>query len=235
MPRGFRNSSSSISPGCVGGRWRGRRRSTRGAFCRGLVVVGDFDFVCIVVLPAETNPVLIVDADAVLTGAISLQALQPVPGRHGELGKLADPVDLRQLPPCHRPQARWTYGARLLAAYAVKHILGALIGEGAYHGPYYNGRRNISPNSAPPYPRQPHPRRRPFPQHLAAEHEQLRRAPAGLGVLAAGAFDQAGVLDQAPAGLPVETLAGQGLEHPLQLQQWEGGGRAPRDCRPVLE
>jgi hypothetical protein len=68
----------------------GRRRRTRG-FGAGavlrvrLVVVRDFDFVGIAVLPAETNPILLVDANAMLSATIADQTLKPVAGRDREL------------------------------------------------------------------------------------------------------------------------------------------------------
>jgi hypothetical protein len=43
------------------------------------VVVRDFDVVDIAIFPAEAYPVLIVDANAVLTLPVARQALQPVP------------------------------------------------------------------------------------------------------------------------------------------------------------
>ena len=46
---------------CVGGRSFGRRR-----LASRLVVIGDFDFVGMAFLPFETDPVLLVDPDAVL-------------------------------------------------------------------------------------------------------------------------------------------------------------------------
>jgi len=65
-PRGFRNSSRSISPGCVGGRCVGSLMSAvRGLGLSALVVVRDFDVVGIVTLPSETHSILVVDPNAV--------------------------------------------------------------------------------------------------------------------------------------------------------------------------
>ena len=88
--------------------------------------------------------------------------------------------------------------------------------------------------SSPPHPRQPHPRGRPLAQHLAPEDEQLGRTAAGLDVLA-GAFDEAGVFDQAAEVLLVEAHAGEGFDHPLELEQGEGGRQELEDDRAVLE
>ena len=42
-----------------------------------LVIVRDFDFMSISLPPAKTDPVLVIDADAVLPGAIARKLLQP--------------------------------------------------------------------------------------------------------------------------------------------------------------
>jgi hypothetical protein len=75
-PRGFKNSSSNISPGCVGGRFLGKRRETPW-----LVIVCDFDFEGMAFLPLETDPELLVDPDAVLTCPIPAKALKAIAGR----------------------------------------------------------------------------------------------------------------------------------------------------------
>jgi hypothetical protein len=57
MPRGFRNSSSSISPGCVGGTSVGKRRRTSGRLGRAcLVIISDFDVVGISFLKSGNRP-----------------------------------------------------------------------------------------------------------------------------------------------------------------------------------
>src|SRR5512140_2097890 len=86
IPRGARNSSRSISPGCVVtlrifqpetgllmviGHLR-RLRS---------VVINYFDIMCSVFFPYEADPVLIIDSDAVLSRPITLQCLQTVSRR----------------------------------------------------------------------------------------------------------------------------------------------------------
>jgi hypothetical protein len=58
------------------------------------VIVRDFDVVDISLLPTETDPVLIVDSNAVLTAASSLQGLQTVPGRHSEFTEVANAIQL---------------------------------------------------------------------------------------------------------------------------------------------
>jgi hypothetical protein len=72
---------------------------------RFLVVVRDFDFVGIAILPLETNPILLVDANAVLPAPATNEALQAVARRDRPLAKLPNAVELGQLASMHRPQA----------------------------------------------------------------------------------------------------------------------------------
>ena len=65
IPRGLRNSSSSISPGCVGGLLAGSRRTTGNCddlpLCgRRLVVVRDFDLIRISILPVKAHAILLI-------------------------------------------------------------------------------------------------------------------------------------------------------------------------------
>jgi len=48
---------------------------------RWLVIVDNLDIVGIAVVPAKTEPPLVVDANAVLALSVGSQWLQPVPGR----------------------------------------------------------------------------------------------------------------------------------------------------------
>ena len=61
------------------------------------MVVHDFNIKNISVLPTKTNPPLIVDADAVLSFAITLQGLQPVTGRDLEFVKALRLVQVQKL------------------------------------------------------------------------------------------------------------------------------------------
>ena len=49
-----------------------------------LVIVGDFDSVCVVPFPSETYPVLVVDADAVLASPITFQRFETVAWRESQ-------------------------------------------------------------------------------------------------------------------------------------------------------
>jgi hypothetical protein len=48
------------------------------------MVVGDFDFAGVSPNPAEAETPLVVDADAVLAGAVAFERFEPVEGRNAE-------------------------------------------------------------------------------------------------------------------------------------------------------
>ena len=52
------------------------------------MVINYFDIVGIAILPDETDAPLVVYADAVPAGAISLQGFQPVGGRHPQVAQI---------------------------------------------------------------------------------------------------------------------------------------------------
>jgi hypothetical protein len=62
------------------------------------VVIGDFDFVGMTFLPDKTDPVLLIDPDAILIRSITFQALQAIAWRHREFHDVAYSVDLIQFP-----------------------------------------------------------------------------------------------------------------------------------------
>ena len=81
----------------TGGIFVGSRRRTSGLMEFGRLGVRDFDFVGITSLPAETDSVLFIDTNSVLTATISFQPLQPIAWWHCEFPKISDPIELRQL------------------------------------------------------------------------------------------------------------------------------------------
>ena len=108
MPSGLTNSSSNISPGRVGGRRRGSRRATRAcervgesAFTDLLVIIRDFNLVDISSLPSETDPILIVDSDTVLSASVRPQPFEAISWRHSELSKIFHTINLIQFPSGH--------------------------------------------------------------------------------------------------------------------------------------
>jgi hypothetical protein len=51
--------------------------------------------------PAEADAVLIVDADAVLAGAIAREGLEAIPGRHAQIVEPPGDLQLKPLASCH--------------------------------------------------------------------------------------------------------------------------------------
>jgi hypothetical protein len=68
------------------------------------MVVRDFDFVGITVLPAKTHAVLLIEPDTVLAGPITTEPFEPVPRRNLQLLQSPDPVQLVQLSAGNRPK-----------------------------------------------------------------------------------------------------------------------------------
>jgi hypothetical protein len=61
------------------------------------VVVRHFNIVSIAVLPRETNSVLIIDPNTILSLAITLQNLQAVSSQYGKIGDSAGRIDHAKL------------------------------------------------------------------------------------------------------------------------------------------
>src|SRR5688572_9942842 len=70
------------------------------------VVVGDLDVGRSGRGPGEANPPLIVDPDAVLTGAVSAQLLQTIPWWHAQVVECLSRINYQQLPIRHSLQIR---------------------------------------------------------------------------------------------------------------------------------
>ncbi len=142
MPSGSRNSSRSISPGCVGGRWVGSFRTTSRFVCRvGSVVVCNFDIVGMAILPTKAHPILLVDPDAMLTGPIPGKPLKMVAWWQGELAEISHAIELSELTSCHAPQHRRASRPSPSSLYAIEDVLSGPIDERPYHGFYYSGSR----------------------------------------------------------------------------------------------
>jgi hypothetical protein len=71
------------------------------------VAVPDLDFVGIAVLPANTQPVLIVHPDAVLARAVTPPSLEPIAGCASQLTQVQNAIQLVEL-----PMRRWPNGQR---------------------------------------------------------------------------------------------------------------------------
>jgi hypothetical protein len=106
------------------------------------MIVRDFNFIGIASLPSETNPILIVDSNTVLSDPISAQPFEVIPSWNSELAKVSNSIDLIELPPANLPQDTGTSPPGNGRVDPIKDILGALPTKRTYHGCYYNGIRN---------------------------------------------------------------------------------------------
>src|SRR5258708_31667340 len=88
MPIGFKNSSSSISPGGIAG------PNQFGS----LVIIFDADFAGMSLLPLEGNAILIVDPNAVPARLITFQGLQPIACRYLEIVDSCRHINRLELP-----------------------------------------------------------------------------------------------------------------------------------------
>lgn len=70
------------------------------------MVINNFDIFWPVGRPHKAHAKLIVDADAVLSGAIMFQRLQPVAGWHTQVVENSRPVKLLKFSSCHRLDIR---------------------------------------------------------------------------------------------------------------------------------
>jgi hypothetical protein len=70
------------------------------------MIIGDFNFVGIFILPPEAHSIPLVDSYAVLSCPVAPEAFEPVPGGNSEFIKPVDPVQLRELPAGDRPECR---------------------------------------------------------------------------------------------------------------------------------
>jgi len=65
------------------------------------VLIDYLHVLCALNSPNETDPKLIIDADAVLSGSIARQRLQSVSGRHSKIADRLRPLKLLKLSPCN--------------------------------------------------------------------------------------------------------------------------------------
>jgi hypothetical protein len=93
------------------------------------VIIYDFHIVTITVLPSKTNPPLLVDANAILTYAITAQFLQSVSRQDFQIVKLFRRVENFQFHSRLALDIRWQ-GTGFLA---LKEFFGLFIGEGLNH------------------------------------------------------------------------------------------------------
>jgi hypothetical protein len=92
------------------------------------MIVCYFNFVGVPASPEKADTPLIVDPDAILSFAITLQSLQSVARRHSEILKVLGPVKVQELS-TRNP----FYRAKLRHIQIIEEFLGSRIAEGPDH------------------------------------------------------------------------------------------------------
>jgi hypothetical protein len=93
------------------------------------MVIHDFHLLRISAAPNETNPPLVIDADAVLAGTIAFQGFQPVARRRKQISQHPRPVQVFQLAPGSVLNVR----RQLARAFAPEDALRFAARESGYH------------------------------------------------------------------------------------------------------
>jgi hypothetical protein len=103
------------------------------------VVVNDLDFVGMSTVPSETNPKLLIDANAPLVAPISVQAFESIAGWSGQVAQLCRPVDLVQPSPGDIPLRSWATFPGESRVDAIENVLRTTVPERLNHQIDYNG------------------------------------------------------------------------------------------------
>jgi hypothetical protein len=61
------------------------------------MIIGDFNLECIAVTPYEADPELVVDPNAVLSGAVTLERFQAIAGKNRKIRKHGSGMNLDEL------------------------------------------------------------------------------------------------------------------------------------------
>jgi len=93
------------------------------------VVIRYLNIMRIPVTPSEANAPLIVNANAVLTGPISLELLESIPGRDPQVRQSLGSIQYQQLPESAPMKTRWQSANTL----ALEEPFGVTIPEALYH------------------------------------------------------------------------------------------------------
>ncbi len=134
MPRGLINSSNSISPGWVGGRFSGNLLESLLS-----VVICNFDFICISLRPHKTNAVLLIDSNTILIVLISFQPFESVSRWDLKFGYILYAIDLVKFSSCNRPNLLWTNFSRNFRINSIKNVFRPSVFKVLYHKALYNG------------------------------------------------------------------------------------------------
>jgi hypothetical protein len=92
------------------------------------VIVNNFNVNGIGLRPAETDPPLVIDPNAVLPQPIATQGLETVSGNRTQVGELSGGMNVVQLPFCRRSDT-----LELPAEFASKNLPSFFIPEGPDH------------------------------------------------------------------------------------------------------
>jgi hypothetical protein len=84
--------------------------------------------------PTETDPILVIDPDAVLTATISPKRLQAVPGRYLQVVHDLGLIECVELPRSHLPQRPRQPLAGNLGVSTIEEVFSRLITEASDHG-----------------------------------------------------------------------------------------------------
>jgi hypothetical protein len=84
--------------------------------------------------PTETDPILVIDPDAVLTATISPKRLQAVPGRYPQVVHDLGLIECVELPRSHLPQRPRQPLAGNLGVSTIEEVFSRLITEASDHG-----------------------------------------------------------------------------------------------------
>jgi hypothetical protein len=60
------------------------------------MIINDLDISCLVINPIETNTLLVIDADTVLTGSVAFQFLEPIARWCEQILKVLDVIEVDQ-------------------------------------------------------------------------------------------------------------------------------------------
>ena len=93
------------------------------------MVIGDFDIVRMATLPTKANPVLGVDANAVLSASAAVKPLQPIPRWHGQLLEVTHSIQLIKLPPGDPPKRLGADLARRPAVQPIEDVFRPSVAE----------------------------------------------------------------------------------------------------------
>lgn len=97
------------------------------------MVIHDLDLIRLVVGPDKADPVLIVNSNAVLTGARSGESLHAVAWRNPEILEASSGIELVKLASRYCPKILWATATSMPRVLAIEDIVRAVVFEGADH------------------------------------------------------------------------------------------------------